>query len=198
MAAAQAHTQDLAQSSAAMKNSNSNPLIQTREPGYSEVFYSTTNGQYTGHWHDGTRGTQVSRDVPRISDVLGARPTIKKPVRPLVTTAKCMLANAIEEERKERLADKVLSADVVPKKFPVKASDFEYPESGKRGSNNPLYQTSSQAYGKETPMPHQIADRYFPSGNKFTQGFVDKKPRYTGLSTAPTYSHVHKALDEYF
>jgi len=168
-----------------------------QEPSYKEVFYGTSNGLYSGHWHDGTRGSQVG-DVPKISDVLAARPTVRKPVRALQATAKTILADAIAEERKQQLADKVLSADVVPKKFPVKAEDFNYPPNAKRGADNPLYGTSSQAYGNEVPMAHQISDRYFPSTNLFTKGFVDTKPRFTGLTTRASPSKFHSALDEFY
>merc|ERR1719401_3070744 len=113
--------------------------------------------------------------------VLGARSVIKKPVRPLVASAKTLLADQIKHERESILADKVLSADVRPKQFPVKADQFTYPTIEKLGADNPLYATSSGAYGGEQPMAHQITDRYFPSTNNFTKGFVTTKPRYTGL-----------------
>merc|ERR1712232_282361 len=148
-----------------------------------------------GAWHDGSPGMQVSGDVPSISEILAAKARTKRPVRPLVTTAKCMLANAMEEERKSQLADKVLSADICPKKFPVEAKNLCYHEESKRGASNPLYRTSSQIYGSEKPQAHQLNDRYFPSVNKFTKGFVDTKPRFSGLSCQPTRSRAHTALD---
>lgn len=55
------------------------------------------------------------------------------------------------------MADKVVSADVVPKKFPVEASAIQYPPPGKRGTDNPLYATSSQSYGGAVPLDHQAA-----------------------------------------
>lgn len=167
------------------------------EPSYQEAFYKTSNGDYSGLWHDGTAGTRVG-DVPKISDVLKLKPTIRKPVRPLMTTAKCVLANQIVAEKRANEIDKVLSADVVPKRFPVRAEQHCYPESAKVGSKNPLYETSSQAVGAAPPEAHQLPDRFFPSTNKFTKGFVDAKPRYTGLNTAPQPSKFHPALDEYF
>lgn len=171
--------------------------VHVAEPSHAEVFYSTTNGQYSGTWHNGLPGYKLG-DVPTISQVLASRPTVKKPVRPIVTTAKAVLATQIAEERKAMEVDKVLSADVIPKKFPVEAQNYCYPKSAKRGADNPLYGTSSQAYGSKAPMEHQVPERYFPSTNMFTKGFVDTKPRFTGLSTLPTLSKVHKALDEYY
>jgi len=163
--------------------------IHADEPSYKEIFYGTTNGLYSGAY-------TVAEDVPPISVILAARKPIRKPVGPLQITAKCLLADAIEAERIGKQAEKVLSADRIPTQFPVTADKIEYPEPVKRGATNPLYSTSSQAHGSEKPMVHQLPDRYFPSTNKFTKGFVDTKPRYTGLSTAPTYSTVHKALDQ--
>mmetsp|Transcript_29928 Transcript_29928/g.81111 ORF Transcript_29928/g.81111 Transcript_29928/m.81111 type:complete len:191 (-) Transcript_29928:113-685(-) len=172
--------------------------ITVREPSYQEAFYGTSNGQYKGHWHDGSTGWQVGDKVPKISDILGARPTTKKPVRPLVTTAKTILADQIQMEKRMQEGEKVLSADRLPKKFPVEASAYSYPEPAKRGANNPLYSTSSQSYGQAAPDWHQIPDRFFPSTNNFTRGFVDKKPRNTGLHCAPSLSKVHRELDEHY
>lgn len=171
--------------------------ISAAEPNYHTAFYRTTNGDYSGSWQDGTPGSLVGNVAP-IGEVLASKQTIKKPVRPLVTTAKCVLANQIEKERQAALIDKVLSADVQPKRFPAKTEDYRYPENVKHGAENPLYATTAQAYGSQVPMEHQAPDRYFPSTNKFTKLFVDTKPRYTGLNTRPTPSQVHPMLDQFY
>eukprot|EP00416_Gambierdiscus_australes_P039982 CAMPEP_0171102542 /NCGR_PEP_ID=MMETSP0766_2-20121228/58091_1 /TAXON_ID=439317 /ORGANISM="Gambierdiscus australes, Strain CAWD 149" /LENGTH=225 /DNA_ID=CAMNT_0011562859 /DNA_START=54 /DNA_END=728 /DNA_ORIENTATION=+ len=171
--------------------------IIAKEPSYVDAFYGTTNAEYRGHWHDGVPGNQLG-DVPKISEILAARPTVKKPVRPLVTTARTLLADQIAAERRAQEGEKVLSADRLPKKFPVEADAYSYPEPGKRGANNPLYSLSSQNYGQAAPDWHQMPDRYFPSNNKFTHGFVETKPRYTGLNCAPTHSKAHKELDQFY
>merc|ERR1740129_2181441 len=88
-------------------NSTGGFKITAKEPSYVEAFYGTSNSQYKGHWHDGTSGTKVG-DVPKISDVLGAKPVIRKPVRPLVVTAQTLLADQIKTERFCNLTDKVL------------------------------------------------------------------------------------------
>merc|ERR1719183_146893 len=174
-------------------------LFNQRDPTHVEAFYNTSNGEYAGTWHDGTAATEAAtqmRDIPPISHILGSRPTVHKPVRPLVVTAECILAKQIEQERVDSLADKVLSADKVPKKFPAKAEHISYPTNEKHGADNPLYWTTAQLHGKEQPMEHQLPDRYFPSTNLFTKGFLDKKPRFTGLNTAPTPSKIHSTLDQ--
>eukprot|EP00933_Yihiella_yeosuensis_P050182 TRINITY_DN47948_c0_g1_i1.p1 TRINITY_DN47948_c0_g1~~TRINITY_DN47948_c0_g1_i1.p1 ORF type:complete len:204 (+),score=44.48 TRINITY_DN47948_c0_g1_i1:126-737(+) len=180
-----------------MSADGSKTRITAPEPSHAEMFYSTTNGGYSGNWHNGLPGHQLG-NVPPISQILGARSVIKKPVRPIQITAKCLLATQIAEERKAMQTDKVLSADVIPKKFPVKAENFAYPPMAKRGGDNPLFATSSQVYGKEQPMAHQVAEAYFPSTNLFTKSFVELKPRHTGLSTLPTYSKFHKELDQHY
>mmetsp|Transcript_46140 Transcript_46140/g.103757 ORF Transcript_46140/g.103757 Transcript_46140/m.103757 type:complete len:213 (-) Transcript_46140:94-732(-) len=185
----------LPRSASAASLGGSKYTISAKEPSYAEAFYGTSNGGYKGHWHDGTRGDQMGH-VPKISDVLGARPTIRKPVRPLVTTARTILADTIKQEKMSQQGDKVLSADRLPKKFPTNASDYCYPPSAKRGTDNPLYETTGMAYGKEAPDWHQIPDRYFPSNNNFTKEFVETKPRYTGLNCVPSLSKVHVELDQ--
>eukprot|EP00747_Dinoflagellata_sp_TGD_P163042 gnl/TRDRNA2_/TRDRNA2_181320_c0_seq1.p1 gnl/TRDRNA2_/TRDRNA2_181320_c0~~gnl/TRDRNA2_/TRDRNA2_181320_c0_seq1.p1 ORF type:complete len:210 (-),score=38.40 gnl/TRDRNA2_/TRDRNA2_181320_c0_seq1:97-726(-) len=176
-----------------------NVLFNQRDPTHAEAFYRTTNGEYAGVWHDGTAATEAAtqqRDIPPISHILGARPTVHKPVRPLVHTAECVLANQIEQERLDSLGDKVISSDKIPKKFPVKAEHISYPHNEKHGASNPLFWTTAQLHGKEQPMEHQLPDRYFPSTNQFTKKFLDTKPRYTGLNTAPTFSKIHSELDQ--
>merc|ERR1712232_40690 len=127
-----------------------------------------------------------------------AKPVVRKPVRPLIVTAQTLIQDQIKKEQEDRTAERVLSADVIPKKFPVEAQAYRYPASGKKGSDNPLYSTSSQAYGKETPMTHQVPERYFPSTNNFTKEYTDHKPRYTGLSTAWTPSRIHDQMDSFY
>jgi len=173
-------------------------LTKRKEQTYVDAFYSTSNGDYSGFWHDGTRGAPLSKDVPPMREVLNARKSIKKPPRPLATTAKCMLANAMDEEKKANQVEKIASADVIPRKFPVRAKDFHYPEQIKRGANNPLYQTSSMAIGKAMPTDEHLPDRYFPTTKHFTRTFVDAKPRNTSLNTVPSYSRTHKTFDEYY
>lgn len=165
-------------------------------PSHTEAFYATTAGGYSGAWNDATAAAMGHLgDCPTISEVLAMRGQRLKPIKPLVNTGISVLAKQVEEAREARLADKVLSADVLPKKFPAQASEFNYPTSAKRGANNPLYQTASQAIGQETPLDHQISDRYFPGANEFTKQFVDLRPRNTSLNTSSIPSRVHKNLD---
>jgi len=169
-------------------------------PSHTEAFYATTAGGYSGAWNDATAAAIAGQlgDCPTISEVLAMRGQRLKPIKPLVNTGISVLAKQVDDAREARLAEKVLSADVIPKKFPAQASEFNYPKSAKRGADNPLYQTASQAIGKETPLDHQISDRYFPGRNDFTKGFVDLRPRNTSLNTSSNPSRVHKAFDQQY
>ncbi|CAK0850028.1 unnamed protein product, partial [Prorocentrum cordatum] len=120
-------------------------------PSHTEAFYATTAGGYSGAWNDATAAAIAGQlgDCPTISEVLAMRGQRLKPIKPLVNTGISVLAKQVDEAREARLAEKVLSADVIPKKFPAQASEFNYPKSAKRGADNPLYQTASQAIGKD-------------------------------------------------
>eukprot|EP00427_Karlodinium_veneficum_P024747 CAMPEP_0169118528 /NCGR_PEP_ID=MMETSP1015-20121227/31046_1 /TAXON_ID=342587 /ORGANISM="Karlodinium micrum, Strain CCMP2283" /LENGTH=195 /DNA_ID=CAMNT_0009181297 /DNA_START=106 /DNA_END=692 /DNA_ORIENTATION=+ len=167
--------------------STSRMISEMADPDYTQAFYKTANSDYCGTWHDGTRGDSVSEVVPTISDVLGARPTVRKPVRPLKATAKCVLANKIQEARNERLADKVLSADVIPKKYPVTAENFNYPPNVKHGADNPLYSTSSQAYGSQMPMSSPNQRPILPIHKPFHQGIRGDEAAFHRSHNAPYF-----------
>jgi len=169
-------------------------------PSHSEALYATTNGQFSGKWDPATAASIGGElgDCPTISEVLSLRGKKQKPIKPLVNTGISVLAKEIQDAKDARLADKVLSADVIPKKFPAEASQFRYPGNPKKGADNPLYSTSSQAIGRETPLDHQISDRYFPGRNEFTKTFVELRPRNSSLATSNNPSRVHKDLDEYY
>lgn len=84
-------------------------------------------------------------------------------------------------------APEVLSAHVLPKKFPVDPDRMIYPPAKEL---NPLYATTNTTYGQEVPRPHQVADAFFPRTNKFTKTYTDSKPRVCGLNCArdkPTF-----------
>merc|ERR1712194_146697 len=104
-----------------------------------------------------------------------------QPVRPVVHDNDFTLTNAIRSEVEGNTADRVLSAHVLPKKFPIDANRMVYPPLKER---NPLYYTTSSTYGNEQPRPHQVAEAFFPKSNKFSKTYTDSKPRYCGLNTS--------------
>merc|ERR1719487_3018928 len=155
------------------------------------AFYKTSNSSYDPKpkW-DG--------DIPKISDVLAGKELIPKPMPPNIDHTKYVLQRQHDEAVRSRQGDPVLSAHILPVKFPVNAKDIKYPAIAKRGTDNPLYATSSLNIGKEVPMSHQLPEHYFPKNNDFTNKYTDSKPRYTGLQTMPTLSKVHQKFDAYY
>eukprot|EP00746_Dinoflagellata_sp_MGD_P021581 gnl/MRDRNA2_/MRDRNA2_150411_c0_seq1.p1 gnl/MRDRNA2_/MRDRNA2_150411_c0~~gnl/MRDRNA2_/MRDRNA2_150411_c0_seq1.p1 ORF type:complete len:178 (+),score=32.96 gnl/MRDRNA2_/MRDRNA2_150411_c0_seq1:85-618(+) len=170
-------------------------------------FYRTSNSDYgnrpgsavTTPESDGKKLSHAlspeKGKVPKISDILDARPRVKRPVTaPEVDVSPFVLQREYEKNFRSLLADPVLSADITPHKFPSKQTGMTYPPSARR--DNPLYHTSSMKIGEKPPSDHQLADYYFPKGGEFTKSFTDKAPRYCGLETDVTKSKIHKKFDD--
>ena len=86
---------------------------------------------------------------------------------------------------------------IVPKKFPVKAEDYKYPEPIiDPACKTPLYMTTNRTYGKMLPVPSDMPPKYFPGDNTFTQGFPCNY-KFDGFNTSTKFSKVHKKLDEF-
>lgn len=99
---------------------------------------------------------------------------------------------------KASLTDPIISAHTIPRKFPVKSENINYPRIDKKGVDNPLYYTTSSAIGSDVPRPHQLAERYFPKSNEFSQSFANRTRRFAGMKTHVSYSHVHRELDRFY
>ncbi|CAD7937415.1 unnamed protein product [Amoebophrya sp. A25] len=132
-------------------------------------------------------GAGVKVQIKNKKDLLGAEEVIRrtddlrKPVKPEVADTDFIMTNTIKKETETIMAERVLSAHVLPKKFPVDPDRMIYPE---RGNVNPLYATTNSIYGNEKPRGHQVADAFFPKSNKFSHSFTDSKPRNCGLNCA--------------
>merc|ERR1712194_280570 len=116
-----------------------------------------------------------------VSEILKRSDALRNPVRPVVDSTSFVMINTIETEKKENQAERVLSAHVLPKKFPVDPDKLIYPPLREK---NPLYYTTSSTYGNEKPRSHQVAEAFFPKSNKFSKSYTDSKPRYCGLNTS--------------
>jgi hypothetical protein len=162
------------------------------------AFYRTTNSEYDPKWMATGSYNALKADIPKISDVLAARELIPNPKKMEIDLSKYELTRALEEEVRDRQGEPVLSAHVLPVKFPVKAKNISYPPIAKRGNDNPLWSTASLTIGKEQPMQHQLAEQYFPKNNDFSNQFTDSRPRYTGLMTRPTLSKIHSSMDTFY
>jgi hypothetical protein len=162
------------------------------------AFYKTSNSDYDPLWAASGSYNVDKAEIPSISAVLGMKERVRAPVRPVIPLERFTLQKEEAERMRARQGDAVLSADVLPVKFPCSARDIRYPEVDKLGAKNPLYETSAYHVGKECPANHQVPDTYFPRNSHFVKKFTDSKPRYTGLQTRPSASKVHSSFDQYF
>jgi len=163
------------------------------------AFYEPMSIGYHPGWKCADRESKLDRKfVPKISDALAAKTLIEHPVRPQIKMENYKTLRQVEEEKKSREAEAVLSAHCLPTKFPVDAEKIRYPQSQKRGQDNPLYATAAQVIGSEVPAPHQLPERYFPKNCDYSKSYTDSRPRFTGLVTKPTLSRAHRDLDEYY
>ncbi len=136
--------------------------------------------------------------IPKICDVLGSKSRVRKPRHVEVDLTPFVSLKQAADLVKSRQADRMLSAHTIPVKFPVKAEHITYPKSGLRGSDNPLYASTSSLIGAEQPRKHQLAERYFPKNNDFSKGFTVQNAKSTALSTRVTWSRVHSELDRFY
>ena len=70
----------------------------------------------------------------------------------------------------DKLRLKYNRSAIVGSHFPV--SGYRYPKRGLCKKLNPLYKTSSMNYGFKVPNQNEIALKYFPVNNNFTDQFV--------------------------
>jgi len=175
-------------------------VLTPRVPEVNHVgaFYKTSNSDYDPQWAASGSYNVDKAEIPSISAVLGMKERVRAPVRPKIDFDRFVLQKQEADEVRARQCDAVLSADVLPVKFPSSARDIRYPEVDKRGAKNPLYETSTYNIGKEVPQAHQVPDMYFPRNNHFVKRFTDSKPRFTGLQTRPSASRVHSSFDQFF
>jgi len=138
-------------------------------------FWKTTNSDFSADSLAEKHGLLNMQQLIRRTDDL------KKPVRPKVDDEDFIYMNTVKLEGQEIAAERVLSAHVLPKKFPVDPDRLIYPPVRE---TNPLYYTTSTVYGNEKPRPHQVAEAFFPKSNKFSKSYTDSKPRYCGLNTS--------------
>ena len=81
--------------------------------------------------------------------------------------------------------DMIKKQDIIPKEFPNKAETIKYPEHA-LSVGNPLYQTSSMAYGGQQPSTADLPTKYFPRPEQFTAQFLGGQFKDTGLNTSKT------------
>ena len=80
--------------------------------------------------------------------------------------------------------------DVIPKEFPTVAEEMRYPKPV-LNKDNPLYLTSNNSYGSKLPSSQDMAPKFYPKDNKFTDTFLGGIFLDTGLNTHANPSKVH-------
>ena len=85
---------------------------------------------------------------------------------------------------------------MIPKPFPSVAEEMKYPEPV-LNKGNPLYRTSNNSYGSKLPASSDLATRFYPKDNKFTETFLGGNFADSGLNTHANPSRVHAALDNF-
>lgn len=156
----------------------------------------TTYEDLQASWHAfGSAPDLEGQEVPNISAVLAQKPRVRRPNRIDVKLEEFEILSAEKAREESSHADRILSAHKLPWKFPVRAENIEYPEINKRGATNPLYKTTAMDIGAKKPMQHQLAERYFPLNNNFSQGFANRRAKSTALNTTLSRSKIHESLD---
>ncbi|KAF4672051.1 hypothetical protein FOL47_000991 [Perkinsus chesapeaki] len=163
--------------------------------------YITSYQEYFPFWRSlGNSHTVEGHNVPTVSQVLeknsGSR-LVQPPMKLKIDMRQFKILDDFRRATRERQAERILSAHTIPKKFPVTENDVSG-HVDSRIKQHPLYATTSALVGKDRPMQHQLAERYFPMNNDFTNKFTDLRPRYCGLNTKPRPSRIHKDLDEFY
>ena len=156
----------------------------------------TTYEELNPKWHAFNSPSLKGQSVPKISEVLAMKPRVRRPNKVEVDIANFEILRKEKEIEESLHADRILSAHKLPWKFPVKSENIVYPVIDKHGADNPLFFTTSMDIGAKKPLPHQLAERFFPLSNKFSKDFAGRRARNTAINTRTTKSQVHATLDE--
>lgn len=182
-----------------------NPYRRSRSCSHIDAFYRPTGSDFDAKWRcleeQGAKGANVEKAfIPSMSDVFKQRELVRKPVKvpplePSMRSTQFPLMEEKEQFMKSREAEQVMSAPILPKKFPTDAKDIVYPTIEKQGVDNPLFMTGARSYGSKKPMKHQLPDYYFPRNNTWTSSYTDCAPRNNALMSRPSYSKFHEDRD---
>jgi Domain of unknown function (DUF4490) len=156
----------------------------------------TTYQELNPKWHAFNSSSLTGQNVPKISEVLARRPTVRRPNRVHVDISEFAILNREKEIEANLHADRIMSAHKLPWKFPVRSENICYPIIDKHGSGNPLFATTYNDIGSKKPLQHQLAERYFPLSSRFSKDFAGRKAKNTAINTMGTKSAIHSSLDE--
>lgn len=162
--------------------------------------YKTTTSDYGQNWQVTDSKSPLQGDVPTWQDIGKNLDQFKKAEKVLKNQLVAKKWGKQQEEALDELsaAKKQLDKNaIVAKKFPVQPGEYKYPEHGLK-VGNPLYMTTYMDVGRLMPSGYEIADRYFPLNNKFSNEFNGGIYKNASLNTATTKSKVHGAYDGTF
>ena len=159
------------------------------------AFFQTSNSGYGGAKENPT----FAKDVPVYSEIGERDLALKHTVKTLKhkILAEMREQGALDTEVYARVkADRAVikKQDVIPRMYPSSPDKMFYPEPV-LNKGNPLYQTSSNLYGKKKPTGVDVPKKYYPKNNQFTGTFLGGNFTDTGLNTVKTPSRVHYNYD---
>ena len=156
----------------------------------------TTAQDLQPSWHAFSHAPDLQgQQVPNISQGLAQKPRVRRPNHIDVKLEEFEILSLEKTREQNSHADRILSAHKLPMKFPVRAEHIQYPPIVKRGASNPLFRTTAMEVGAKVPMQHQLAERYFPLNNNFSQSFANRRVKFTTLNTNPSRSRIHSSFD---
>ena len=85
---------------------------------------------------------------------LDRQDALKRPDKIRVTNDDFWMTNAIKDEEHNKHGERVLSAHIIPQKFPVNPDNMIYPDV--KNAENPLYYTNNTTYGNEQPREFHL------------------------------------------
>lgn len=165
------------------------------------AFYKTTGSDYGASWNVSNAKKPLSSEIPSYKQIDQTLPQFRKAEKVLknqLVAAKWGKQESDEDFDAITVAKRKIDANaIVAKKFPVQPGQYKSPEHGLK-IGTPLYMTTYMDVGRLHPSEYEIADRYHPINNHFSNTFTGGMVRNGSLNTATTYSKVHKAMDGNF
>lgn len=163
-------------------------------------FYQTSNSNYGQKWNVVNENKPLAAEIPTYSEIGKNLPDYKRAEKVLKNQLVAAKWGKEDEEKLDELSAAKKQIDrnaIVAKKFPVQPGEYKYPEHGLK-IGNPLYMTTYMDVGRLLPSKFEIADRYHPLNNKFSNDFTGGMSKNASLNTSVGFSKVHKQFDGVF
>lgn len=160
--------------------------------------FTTTNGEYGKNWVSTKGKNPASKDTEVMNYRQVAETDLMQKTGLKLMKAKVMREKVIEDLQNGEPEPYVYDPCVLyPKvtQIRVKAENMNYPESGLKGTQNPMYMTRNSEYGRVKPDQQDLPSKFMPITNKFTQSFIAERIPDTGLNTFLTPSRIHNLFD---